>query len=290
MGWKDGLTQFIANIAKNGLVNINVSILENLSKIQICTNSVVDSNIISLDDEKKILTLNVGKMPQAAQEALAPIIKDAYAETGSILREDTRERIVDFRQSEKNSKTQEMLAYFRPLIPESDLPILRSSFYLRECHQSRAGVEVSRIKGAIIETYGNRGRNIANLCTAGYFETWFMPLHETLQEEFGDDALEKQAFLKIYDTVVAESPWTVFVSRHHAREKICAEIIGKLKKNSGYGTKWLHVHGLGRDNVKTIKSICDELEGAGLAIMARSRQEHNRISVRLECAQPNDDR
>ncbi len=287
MGWAKSLKKFLETLAKCSPVqlNFNLNILPNLSEINICRDGKIKSSV-HLDNDTKSLFLNIDKMSEKERQQLKAIIPEIYDESGSILRSDTRKLIENFRQVEADPATAATLDYFRPLIPADDWPILRSSLYMKECHRRDRHPEGDRTKSAIVETYGDRGRNIANLYSAGYFDDWFRPLHEALVAEHEDVAEAKRAFEKIYETIVKDAPWTVFVSRHRTKSAIKTEIVGKLQKNVGYGIKWLNVHGLGQDNVDTITSICGEVEKEGLASVVRSRTEPRprRIFVRLECA------
>lgn len=134
-------------------------------------------------------------------------------------------------------------------IPDSDLPILRAALHLREQH--KAGEPVDGLKRDIADTYGRRGSNIANLCTAGYFESYVWPMYEEL---LARPNFTRQRFLDTYNRVVEDAPFAMFIGRYHTEAKIIEEITEKLRLNKRYGVHQMNIHTIGADNVRKIES------------------------------------
>lgn len=83
-----------------------------------------------------------------------------------------------------------------------------------------------------------------------------MPLYNFLVEEKGDE----QLFLRIYETIVTEFPFAVFVSQEKSLKKLQAEVKTKIAMVKKYGWKKVSVHGIGENNVKKIMEIALEIQ------------------------------
>ena len=152
--------------------------------------------------------------------------------------------------SENNSRE-----FIQKYIPEKDKSTWFSSLILREEFNKGNTEIVGRIKNQIVSEKMERGRNIANLCSAGYLETLIMPLHTTI-----DKNKNLKIFYEIYETIVMEYPFAVFVSSNKAYKEIKKEIIDKIKHVKSYGWKKVSIHGIGEENVKTIQNLIVEIK------------------------------
>jgi hypothetical protein len=140
-----------------------------------------------------------------------------------------------------SNKNTPVLNFFRPIIPLEDFEALNSALYLREVFLSNG--DVSKLKQDIRKRFGDRGNTIANLCTAGYFEKFLMPLYNSSKEKFNE----------LYEIIVAKSVLAIFVHSDMTQEQIPKEITYKLEISTKYGIKFIHIHGIGILNVNKIK-------------------------------------
>ena len=107
------------------------------------------------------------------------------------------------------------------------------------------GVSISDLKRDIIMRFGDRGRNISNLCSAGYFEEFLIPLYNS----------DKENFERIYEDLIANSMLAVFVNSGMDADDIPKELERKILISKKYGFKFIHVHGIGKKNISTIKEF-----------------------------------
>jgi len=102
--------------------------------------------------------------------------------------------------------------------------------------------KLKQYKEDIRDRFGKRGALIANLCTAGYFEEYLIPIYNN----------EPKEFQEYYNLLVANEALTMFT--HSGMKK--TEIINNLKNKIGlakrYGLPHFHVHTTGKSNIKTI--------------------------------------
>ena len=69
--------------------------------------------------------------------------------------------------------------------------------YLRHCDNTIAlKGRVAGLKFQLMQKYGDKGRNIANLCTANYLEDWLIPAYGELSETLNNDDLTKKNLAK----------------------------------------------------------------------------------------------
>jgi|SRR3990167_9894247 len=170
-----------------------------------------------------------------------------------ILEEETKKLFEDIAVEDRNPKNQEILEYFQGKLPTSDLEILRAALIIKSKYKK--GEPVSHLKEDIVLQYGIRGRNIANLCTADYFETLIKPLYE----ETIKNKLPFVKFAARYEIIVMQYPFAVFVSSRMTYPKLKSELQRKIIINKTYGITKINIHGIGKNNVKKIYKLLDEL-------------------------------
>lgn len=161
----------------------------------------------------------------------------------------------DFRLQEKISETQEIIKFLSPKIPSEDLDIWRAALYLRSYFKKGMNATVTKLKLEIMQKYGDKGRNIANLCTAGYLEEWLVPHYDKLKQSLGNEELVNNSFLKFYKLLVNELPFTVFVCHKMTQNDLRQEINDRRT----YGMDFVNIHAIGEENIAKIKIVVDEI-------------------------------
>jgi len=262
------------DILKN-LVDIKFD-LRKLVNINIRINSNNSSAKKEYSEKENRLEINLKKFNQTEKEEVKGLIKASLDEGYTLLEEKSIGVIDDFISKEKGSKGKEILECLKDVIPPEDYSTLRASLYLKDKFSERQ--DVSSLKHDIIEKAGERGKNICNICSAGYFENWIIPLYNTMISEKGY-TVEK--FLSFYNIVINESAFSVFVSREMSDEQVKNTILEKITKNESYGIKFINIHGIGKSNVKKIRKVIDELEGQKSFIKSVEEKD-SIIIVRLD--------
>jgi hypothetical protein len=167
------------------------------------------------------------------------------------------------------------------IIPSKDIPLLYAALYLRTRYE--LGEPIEGLKAQIVQVYGTRGAHFANLCSAGYLERWFLPLFEELLRVSGNDVgVARTRFRKLYNNIVDDLPWTVFVPAAMTPAKLIDLITKKMQNNSGIGVRYLLLHALGPSNVKKVVRALPEIMKQAGVIVAHQEQEKARIFLRFE--------
>lgn len=210
--------------------------------------SNIKVEIIINNNDKQEITLPPKK--------LRKIVKDAVLKEGYILLEKgAQKRIQDFSSVSTTTIFQSTLDFFRGKIPTNDLEILRASLYVKSVYER--GESVSELKWQIMQKYGVRGKNIVNLCTAGYFDSVIKPLYTGMSKRSN---FTPELFISTYNKIIDHYTFAVFVSNRMGKEELKQEIVTKTKDNKKYGVKSINIHGLGEDNVKKIVDVLSDAD------------------------------
>jgi hypothetical protein len=236
MGFLDQLVKL--DIAKQ-LKKLNIHIL----------NNVRIGPLVKID--KRTVIINSAKAAPQDIPQIAQFVNEQIHKENRLLVEDKAEHIlVDFGKVDEKQENKDLLGYFRGKIPDSDLPILRASIYLKTVHDRRG--ETHPIKEDISIRYGRRGNVIANLCTAGYFETVIKPLYRELASH---NDFTREKFLNAYEGIIGDYVFAVFVNIFTSYEKLKAEVLRKIELNIKYGIHKMNLHAIGRENKEKILNL-----------------------------------
>jgi len=242
------------------------------------------SSLIHVDNSIKIegstVILNPERLSGKQKRALKHLLRaEVLPEAGAILDENSNPIIGE--ALDVLPAIEETAKKFRSIIPAKDIPLLNACLFLRARFQ--AGVSVEDLKGQIVRVYGARGRNFANLCTAGYLEEWFWPLYEELLRAYPDDPREAAGkFRTLYNSILNDLPWTEFVSSRASATTVTDHIEEKMRRNTEMGVRYLNVHGLGEANVRKVLKLLPDIQKQTGAVVARLDQDTTRVFVRLE--------
>lgn len=206
--------------------------------------------------DNRVFNINISALDSKKSSQLQQSLRDGVEKEGVLLLEERAKKVLDdFRAVDKKGEHQALLEYFKGKIPTSDLEILRAALYIKTVFERRE--KVWELKQQVIERHGNRGRNIINLCTAGYFISLIKPLYETMSTQ-SDFTLQK--FLDRYDVIVTQYPFAVFVSSRMSEDELKVGVEKKMETNKKYGIRHLNIHGIGEENVFKIQKLLRELE------------------------------
>lgn len=273
MSWIDKIKKFISLPSLKGLINI-----DEVNFIKIIKND--HSEKIHKHDLSKNLTINIEKLSPEEKEALKSTLSSAIGDGQTILQEESKVLIEDFKTKDGSPDTKRILEYLRPKIPTKDIPIWRAALYLKKCFEE--GEKIGNLKSDISTKYGERGRNIANLCSANYLETWFMPTYDLLEKNLKDPNEAMKKFRPLYFNMVEQLPFTIFVSGQTKEEEIKELIESKAERNLKYGIKFLNIHGIGERNIKRIYDAINHIKKKYKNAVTSITDENNIIFVRIE--------
>ena len=236
MGWLETL-KAIFNLEINSPI-ISVNITKNSNN--------PEQKQYYYDPNEKRLDINLSNLSNDNREKIGKLVKD-HINDGKLLLENRTSKLLHRLNDFRKSKTHvAVLDFFKNLIPLTDYEALEASLFLRHIFTLKG--DVTKLKRDIRERFGERGKNIANLCTAGYFEQFLIPLYNS----------SKERFFELYDVIVSKSPVAVFVHENMQEEQIISELRSKVEISKRYGIKFIHIHGIGNNNVFRVKQFIRE--------------------------------
>lgn len=237
------------------LVKIN---LKDFLKIQVNNYHITVNNqspAIEVKDQKTI-QLNISKFVEEQDKSVEKAIKEAIEEEGFLLIEKSaQETLEDFKKIDSSEESKRIVKTLESFISTKDIEILRASLYLRKKFEERKS-GIQDLKNDIVAKFGDRGRKIANLCSAGYFEKKILPL---LEEMKLDPSFKLGTFQSIFDTIIEEHGFAVFVPDRMKEEEVLNSIDEKIRTNKKYGLQHLNIHGIGPSNIKKIRKGVESL-------------------------------
>jgi|ACXJ01.1.fsa_nt_gi hypothetical protein len=269
MTWYSKLKSFIDNI-----LHVDISTFRlNSPNIKLkAKNSIViiknpDKDPLSFDKNEERITINIDKLEREQQEELGKIIKEAFEEDKELFKENLLEYAGELDDYKEEDPDKELLGYFKDKLTKEDFEILRISLFLRSRHRLKENV--SKIKEDIVKKFGDRGKNIANLCSTEYFENFIKPLWEVIHESIEDQGTADIEFYKIFELIVKNGLLAVFVHHYMTADKLSSLITKRIEESVRYGfamvSEQLYIHALSRQNVKT---VVDWVENHGVKIKA----------------------
>lgn len=224
------------------LVSINLKVdLSNFVNFHLTVNQKTDLPYI-YNAEKKIVEINLNKIPAESRSELPVIVKEYVEEGNRLLEKESSELLNKLYEYTTQNPDGAILDFFRLIIPTQDYEALEAALYLRRIFRSHG--DVRKLKTDIKKRFGDRGTNITNLSTAGYFETFLIPLYNNST---------KEQFKELYEIIVEKSILAVFVHGEMDEYEITSQIQNKLEISKKYGIKFIHIHGIGSQNIRKIK-------------------------------------
>lgn len=225
--------------------------------------SFISGNKINSNNDNRQLHLhfhlpNDKKIPKGQIAEATKIIRDILIQEKGFLGTTPQSKVnlqlID--EYSKKDKDIELRKFIQKNLPQKDRSIWYSALILKEQFSKGDKNEVNRLKTEISISNPGRGANIANLCSANYLESHIIPLYKFLV----DERRNEQLFLKIYETIVTEFPFAVFVSQEKSLKDLQSEVKTKIDMVKKYGWKKVSVHGIGEKNVKKIMKITMEIQ------------------------------
>ncbi len=213
---------------------------------------------IHYDANTEETLINLDEISPKQKKGIKALIDEHLNErTNKILQKETQDFFNDLHSYDKKNDSQ-ILTFFQKIIPPSDFEALEASLYLRNVFKNQARIgnqaereKVKKIKFDIIQAFGERGRNISNLCTSGYFEGFLKPLY---------NVVSKKDFNDLYEMIVGKAALALFVHEKMSSRDITSEITRKLNISIKYGIKSIHIHGIGVQNIEKIKGCLRKQE------------------------------
>lgn len=191
------------------------------------------------------------------KEQLLGLLKEqAFDKDIVFLQDDSKKILTSISELEKSPDISNTIRFFKGILSDQDLVILRSGLYIKSLREV-GDPKGTKLKADITSRYGARGKNIVNLATAGYFESYIRPLYEEMSQKLD---FSKEEFLEIYRVLVNELPFTIFVHAGMNVQTVTKLFNEKAERQIKYDVdeEVIAIHGYGR-NAETVAAVRDSL-------------------------------
>jgi len=248
--------KFFDWLKTNGLINVNVN-FPNLKNVKILSDISIKSpiNIKKNSDNAQLdIRINPQKLtdPESV-ERVRKMLRAAVAEGGELIETSTQGLISEVGQFQNDPENIILREKLSKVIPHRDAAIWEAALFIRRQH--REGHSVSELKTDIRLRYGDKGKNIANLCSTGYLEEIIIPIYDELSSK--PDFVYSE-FKSQYDVIVTKYPFAVFISRTETSDDAMKEIKEKIEYNKTYGVPSLNIHAISQENIEKITDILNK--------------------------------
>lgn len=208
------------------------------------TDTSRSGGLYAYEPKKKVLEINVCGLKIIDKTLLLDIIRKVHEDGGFLWKASKQEALDSYAKYSSTNKYKDTLALYSKILTKSDFEALKMSFYLRELDSK--GKPIYTYKMDIFEKFGERGANISNLCSSGYFENEFKLFYET-------DTVPD--FMRYYELAVGEKARALFVHSRMSVENIDTEVNIMVEKALKYHMEDFRIHGKGKVNVQNIKEF-----------------------------------
>lgn len=208
---------------------------------------------IVIDKATGKIEVNLAGLDASQLAALRGIIKDSViSENQVVIEEHAEGRIEEMREVEAQPDNRALLNSLQPYLSSQDYLALRSALVLQA--QFKAGQPVIKLKAELLNRFGTRGTNIANMCSAGYFEQ----VAQYVSQHQGDHGFSVERFRGNLERFITESAYAFFVKSTLSDIAVAETLSQMIYRNARYGQNTLVIHAFGSRNVARVGSIVDE--------------------------------
>jgi len=211
-------------------------------------------------DNRKIIINNIGELSQSELKKLTSLqnlLSDGLSsEKYKISEEKSQNKTAQIQKTA--ARNPKILEFIIEYLPPKDHSLWLSGLSLREKSKAGKQEEVQQIKEQMMINAGWRGASIANLANAGYLEDHIMEIQRVLLGNTDNNSAH-QKFLSIYEEIVDEQSFIVFVGATKDGEDLITEIENKVKRTREAARECVYIHAIGRSNVRKAKDAVDNV-------------------------------
>lgn len=198
----------------------------------------------SYEKKDRILLIVINNLDADEKKVVQGIIRELYDAGETLFKKSKEETLSKYIAYRENNTDKEVLDFFEKLLPRDDYSALKMGLFIRDLMST--GKPIYAYKQDIRDRFGERGANIANLCTAGYFEEEFMPFYKEYSS---------QEFKEYYELAVGKKARALFIHSMMTPEQVNDEFENILTRAMRFHMNDFRIHALGRSNVKAIKDF-----------------------------------
>ena len=198
----------------------------------------------SYDRHNRELLIVIDNLDAQEKVVVQGIIRKLYESGETLFKQSKENTLSKYVEYKDNNTDKEILDFFQKILPPDDYSALKMGLFIRDLMND--GKPIYTYKQDIRDRFGERGANIANLCTAGYFEEEFIPFYQQYSS---------QEFEEYYELAVGKKARALFIHSMMTPEHINDEFENILTRALRFHMTDFRIHALGRSNVNAIKDF-----------------------------------
>lgn len=248
-----GLSPFLDALSKIGLIKVNVD-----KSTKIILN---DKSNISVVNSKSKQNQNISD-PKEVEEfvfQLTEILKKYKQEESLPCQIIHKDLLKDYSQyqevAELNSKN---LSLLKDVLPLEEIECIIAARRIQQAYQRKDASLVKILYKQLEKNYPKKGRKVANLIKAGYFDELIVPVVEICKTNYPKDYREK--FRDFYSDLLAFFPTAIFVNNETNEDNIEREISKRLRLKT---IPMIRIHSIGKDNIKKVEKVVNRMKEEG---------------------------
>jgi len=173
-----------------------------------------------------------------------------------LLKDTSNKELSDVKKFSLKYSNDEIFSFVNNKIPKNDKYIWLSALMLREANKKGDRDKVKLIKEQMVINHNQKGRNIANICNAGYLEDYIIPWYKY----FIEDNNNSDGFLENYKNIVVDLLFVIFISSNKTLEELQLEIKNKIQTLNNAHMNYLFIHAIGRSNIDKAEKVIKEIK------------------------------
>lgn len=252
MSLKEILSQFLTSKSSKALIESTVDITKEDSSTrqagtgqtgQLINKKGSTAHIDNSTTNNYNFTFNI--TDKDIDEETKKILQESF-HSGKIqfLYKNSEQEISGYNAFAQNSPIEELTSFFSRKISPEDILLLRTGLYVQ--HLNNIGDVDQAIRIRDHASKDRRSRNIINLASAGYFESYIKPIFENNEPEIA--TIE-------YNDIVRYMPETIFINNKMAPEDIALEVDDKIQEKEQYhiAVSKIMINGIGQQCIQSIE-------------------------------------
>ncbi|WP_152420467.1 hypothetical protein [Halococcus thailandensis] len=199
-----------------------------------------DSPPIAIENSEgqEILLLNLDAIEESKEEQiLSSASSQVWSQQGGLVDSQLIEDVLLVSEGVTTQDIRSTTSYFEDYLPDREVDLLRRCLYLRIEWVDDTSYTDSRQmtdrKASLRREYGDKATAVANLASSGYYDEQGY-LRVVFEKVKNDGSISRGEYISIYDELIRDQPFCVFVSGKSNIPEIKKEILSKNGTLSAY--------------------------------------------------------
>lgn len=229
--------------------------LEILSKIFPLIKVEDKSTKIIIKGDSIIIGDQITKDPGKRKEFLSELKKYKREESlpYQVIHKDLLQDYIEYEEISKSKL--ESLLLLKEVLSLDELECILMARRIQIAFEKNDKSLVDKLYNQLEKHYPKKGRKVANLIKAGYFDELIIPMIGVCKNLHGDKYKEK--FREFYNNILTFFPTAIFVNSEITEEILEEEIYKRLKLKT---IPMIRIHSMGKENIIKVEKVIEKIK------------------------------